>query len=70
MGLEPTRAEHNGLAVHRLNLSATSSIVKVRIYRRNDNTEKRRDSMNDRTSVRSILGNEKITSIYVYHCVV
>jgi hypothetical protein len=26
--------------------------------------------MNDRTSVRSILGNEKITSIYVYHCVV
>lgn len=25
MGFEPTRAEHNGLAVHRLNLSATSS---------------------------------------------
>ena len=25
MGLEPTRAEHNGLAVHRLNHSATSS---------------------------------------------
>ncbi len=26
MGFEPTRAEHNGLAVHRLNHSATSSI--------------------------------------------
>ena len=25
MGFEPTRAEPNGLAVHRLNLSATSS---------------------------------------------
>ena len=25
MGFEPTRAEHNGLAVHRLNHSATSS---------------------------------------------
>ena len=25
MGFEPTRAEHNGLAVHRLNNSATSS---------------------------------------------
>ena len=25
MGFEPTRAEHNGLAVHRLNLSATLS---------------------------------------------
>ena len=25
MGFEPMRAEHNGLAVHRLNLSATSS---------------------------------------------
>ena len=27
MGFEPTRAEPNGLAVHRLNHSATSSIV-------------------------------------------
>ena len=27
MGFEPTRAEHNGLAVHRLNLSATSSFA-------------------------------------------
>ena len=27
MGFEPTRAEHNGLAVHRLNHSATSSRV-------------------------------------------
>lgn len=27
MGFEPTRAEHNGLAVHRLNHSATSSAV-------------------------------------------
>ncbi|VEL19483.1 unnamed protein product [Protopolystoma xenopodis] len=27
MGFEPTRAEHNGLAVHRLNHSATSSLV-------------------------------------------
>ena len=26
MGFEPTRAEHNGLAVHRLNHSATSSL--------------------------------------------
>ena len=26
MGFEPTRAEHNGLAVHRLNHSATSSV--------------------------------------------
>ena len=25
MGFEPTRAEHNGLAVHRLNHSATAS---------------------------------------------
>ena len=25
MGFEPTRAEHNGLAVHRLNHSATLS---------------------------------------------
>lgn len=29
MGFEPTRAEHNGLAVHRLNHSATSSLVRV-----------------------------------------
>ncbi|KAK7912567.1 hypothetical protein WMY93_012778 [Mugilogobius chulae] len=29
MGFEPTRAEHNGLAVHRLNHSATSSKHKV-----------------------------------------
>ena len=28
MGFEPTRAEHNGLAVHRLNHSATSSCVR------------------------------------------
>ena len=28
MGFEPTRAEHNGLAVHRLNHSATSSSMK------------------------------------------
>ena len=28
MGFEPTRAEPNGLAVHRLNHSATSSDVK------------------------------------------
>ena len=27
MGFEPTRAEHNGLAVHRLNDSATSSFM-------------------------------------------
>ena len=27
MGFEPTRAEHNGLAVHRLNHSATSSTM-------------------------------------------
>lgn len=27
MGFEPTRAEHNGLAVHRLNHSATSSLL-------------------------------------------
>ena len=29
MGFEPTRAEHNGLAVHRLNHSATSSANQV-----------------------------------------
>ena len=29
MGFEPTRAEPNGLAVHRLNHSATSSLVSV-----------------------------------------
>ncbi|XP_053298335.1 dipeptidyl peptidase 3 [Pleuronectes platessa] len=29
MGFEPTRAEHNGLAVHRLNHSATSSRVRI-----------------------------------------
>ena len=29
MGLEPTRAEHNGLAVHRLDHSATSSYSEV-----------------------------------------
>ncbi len=28
MGFEPTRAEHNGLAIHRLNHSATSSHIK------------------------------------------
>ena len=27
MGFEPTRAEHNGLAVHHLNLSATLSFL-------------------------------------------
>ncbi len=27
MGFEPTRAEHNGLAIHRLNHSATSSHI-------------------------------------------
>ena len=30
MGFEPTRAEHNGLAVHRLNHSATSSVEVAR----------------------------------------
>ena len=30
MGFEPTRAEHNGLAVHRLNHSATSSTMITR----------------------------------------
>ncbi|KAL3170301.1 hypothetical protein MRX96_015336 [Rhipicephalus microplus] len=29
MGFEPTRAEPNGLAVHRLNLSATSSALQA-----------------------------------------
>ena len=29
MGFEPTRAEHNGLAVHRLNHSATSSYTTI-----------------------------------------
>ena len=36
MGFEPTRAEHNGLAVHRLNLSATSSylayLLKLKLF--------------------------------------
>ena len=31
MGFEPTRAEHIGLAVQRLNHSATSSVVNIRI---------------------------------------
>ena len=31
MGFEPTRAEHNGLAVHRLNHSATSSRLQTAI---------------------------------------
>ena len=31
MGFEPTRAEHNGLAVHRLNHSATSSDRKLQL---------------------------------------
>ena len=31
MGFEPTRAEHNGLAVHRLNHSATSSVKVERV---------------------------------------
>ena len=33
MGFEPTRAEHNGLAVHRLNHSATSSNCHYQIYK-------------------------------------
>ena len=33
MGFEPTRAEHNGLAVHRLNHSATSSeYTNINVY--------------------------------------
>ena len=33
MGFEPTRAEPNGLAVHRLNHSATSSTTyRIRLY--------------------------------------
>ena len=35
MGFEPTRAEHNGLAVHRLNHSATSSPNAYRIFSKN-----------------------------------
>ena len=31
MGFEPTRAEHIGLAVQRLNHSATSSVDKLKI---------------------------------------
>ena len=31
MGFEPTRAEHIGLAVQRLNHSATSSVVDLQI---------------------------------------
>ena len=31
MGFEPTRAEHIGLAVQRLNQSATSSVVNLQI---------------------------------------
>lgn len=31
MGFEPTRAEHNGLAVHRLDHSATSSYWEVNL---------------------------------------
>ena len=34
MGLEPTRAEHNGLAVHRLNHSATSSRLNEKITKK------------------------------------
>ena len=34
MGFEPTRAEHNGLAVHRLNHSATSSHTVENILRK------------------------------------
>ena len=33
MGFEPTRAEHNGLAVHRLNHSATLSYTSVAVQR-------------------------------------
>lgn len=32
MGFEPTRAEHNGLAVHRLHHSATSSPAPAHIW--------------------------------------
>ena len=32
MGFEPTRAEPNGLAVHRLNHSATSSTGEVEVH--------------------------------------
>ena len=32
MGFEPTRAEHIGLAVQRLNHSATSSVVVYQLY--------------------------------------
>ncbi len=35
MGFEPTRAEHNGLAVHRLNHSATSSHTHFEIHEQN-----------------------------------
>ena len=31
MGFEPTRAEHNGLAIHRLNHSATLSTLRFSI---------------------------------------
>ena len=37
MGFEPTRAEHNGLAVHRLNHSATSSDTLCMIHEGNLN---------------------------------
>ncbi len=37
MGFEPTRAEHNGLAVHRLNHSATSSYKQNTFARINKN---------------------------------
>ena len=32
MGFEPTRAEHNGLAVHRLNHSATLSLHRCVLF--------------------------------------
>ena len=38
MGFEPTRAEHNGLAVHRLNHSATSSSYQIRKNFDNDSS--------------------------------
>ncbi len=36
MGFEPTRAEHNGLAVHRLNHSATSSSFALHLFKMPD----------------------------------
>ena len=38
MGFEPMRAEHNGLAVHRLNHSATSSASVSKVVEFEKNT--------------------------------